>query len=335
MYTNITFILYIIAILISFVCLVFIGLIFVRKTDRRNDTYIMARAFAIIVMLTDLLYFIFYYREVVQEKYELGALFRVTDYSLCTALFLCWFFVLGNMLSNDSHSKVIKAGVVLSIVRFAVSVIIAVAFMGDYYNIEDEIIRSTWSVTEGAFILITAILIIYCCICIISESISRLRKGYVTICSSLLLLWSIEQGIIDVGLFMGKYGVSAWLVEVPDFTGAVMFLLNLATCVFVFKEDFSPLFLNDINKVNESENEERSNMDLSSKLDAVAAIHKLTVREREVLELMYKGFTNPEIGEQLYISINTVKKHTHNVFEKLDVGNRMEVVYLINARSKK
>ena len=64
MYINIIFALYIIAMLISLVCLVFIGLILVRKNDRENKIYISVRRFASVVLLTDLLYFIFYYLSV-------------------------------------------------------------------------------------------------------------------------------------------------------------------------------------------------------------------------------------------------------------------------------
>lgn len=344
MYTNITFVLYIIALLISFVCLVFIGLIFVRKNDRSNKTYMAARRFAVIVLLTDLLYFVFYYREVVQEQYELEILFRITDYVLCISLFLCWFMIVKNMTDANAHTKVFICAIVLTIIRFVSSLSVTTAFMGVYYNIENANIRIIWSAAEITFVLVTAIITIYYCICVLGECISSLRKAYVTLCSLLLIFWGIAQGVVDVGLFTGKYGKSAWLVETPDFTGAILFLLNLATCVFVFKEDFSPLFLNDMADKNNVDtntpdtlytNEKSNELILKEKLDNIAATHKLTVREREVLELMYCGFTNPEIGKALYISINTVKKHTHNIFAKLDAGNRMEVVYIINNQNKK
>jgi LuxR family maltose regulon positive regulatory protein len=52
----------------------------------------------------------------------------------------------------------------------------------------------------------------------------------------------------------------------------------------------------------------------------------LTPREQEVLELMAAGLSNREIGEALVISPETVKKHTGNIYGKLDVGNRTEAV---------
>ena len=328
MYINIIFALYIIAMLISLVCLVFIGLILVRKNDRENKIYISVRRFASVVLLTDLLYFIFYYREVVSRDYELATPFRIVDYLLCDFLFFCWILVLANIINRDKHKRVVQAGAAVTAVRIIFSLIITIVFMGQYYNIDNPEVRLIWMVSEACFILITALIIIYCSIYGIIESVSRLRRNYIIVCSVLLLFWSVLQGIIDMGLFAGKYGVSAWEVETPDFTGAVLFLVNLATCVFVFREDFSPLFFGDDVYVAES-------ADIDEKLDFIAAAHKLTVREREVLGLVYMGNTNPDIAEALFISVNTVKKHIRNIYEKLDVKSRSEVIHLINARNIK
>jgi LuxR family maltose regulon positive regulatory protein len=52
----------------------------------------------------------------------------------------------------------------------------------------------------------------------------------------------------------------------------------------------------------------------------------LSGREVEVLRLIAGGCSNKEIAAQLVISIGTVKRHTVNIFNKLDVKNRTEAV---------
>ena len=41
---------------------------------------------------------------------------------------------------------------------------------------------------------------------------------------------------------------------------------------------------------------------------------------------MVEGCTNREIAGQLYISVNTVKKHVNHIFSKLDVTNRGQAI---------
>lgn len=52
----------------------------------------------------------------------------------------------------------------------------------------------------------------------------------------------------------------------------------------------------------------------------------LTVREKEVLELIVTGATNLEISEALSISIYTTKSHVRNILSKLQVASRHEAV---------
>ena len=52
----------------------------------------------------------------------------------------------------------------------------------------------------------------------------------------------------------------------------------------------------------------------------------LTIREREVLELVAAGATNPEIAAQLFLSPHTVKEHTSALYRKLEARNRAEAV---------
>ena len=60
---------------------------------------------------------------------------------------------------------------------------------------------------------------------------------------------------------------------------------------------------------------------------------RLTERELQVLRLVAKGLNNKDIGDELFISENTVKNHVRNILEKLHLHSRMEaVVYAVREK---
>lgn len=52
----------------------------------------------------------------------------------------------------------------------------------------------------------------------------------------------------------------------------------------------------------------------------------LSKRENEILDLLSKGFRYKDIAEQLFISIETVRTHIRNIYEKLQVKSRTEAI---------
>ena len=52
----------------------------------------------------------------------------------------------------------------------------------------------------------------------------------------------------------------------------------------------------------------------------------LSKRELEVLQLMAQGLSNQQIGERLFVSLNTIKTHSSKVFEKLEVQRRTQAI---------
>lgn len=52
----------------------------------------------------------------------------------------------------------------------------------------------------------------------------------------------------------------------------------------------------------------------------------ISKREYEVLKLMAKGLSNQEIADRLFVSLNTIKTHSSNLFLKLGVSRRTQAV---------
>jgi LuxR family maltose regulon positive regulatory protein len=63
-----------------------------------------------------------------------------------------------------------------------------------------------------------------------------------------------------------------------------------------------------------------------SQARALELVEPLSEREIEVLQLIAEGLTNQEIAARLYLSLNTVKVHSRNIYGKLGVNNRTQAV---------
>jgi DNA-binding NarL/FixJ family response regulator len=61
---------------------------------------------------------------------------------------------------------------------------------------------------------------------------------------------------------------------------------------------------------------------------APAWFHELTGRERDVLFLVVKGYSNEEIAEMLSLGMQTVKNYLSSIYGKLDVKNRFQAMRL-------
>ncbi len=56
------------------------------------------------------------------------------------------------------------------------------------------------------------------------------------------------------------------------------------------------------------------------------ALQQLTVREKQVLFLLATGLSNKELASRLYVSSATIKTHTLNIYQKMDVSNRTSAI---------
>ena len=61
-------------------------------------------------------------------------------------------------------------------------------------------------------------------------------------------------------------------------------------------------------------------------LDKVLEKLTITRREYEVLQLIAQGLSNQEIADRMFVSLNTIKTHTSNLFSKLDAQRRTQAV---------
>lgn len=112
-----------------------------------------------------------------------------------------------------------------------------------------------------------------------------------------------------------------------------LWLLPLQTLLLfstfnLFVLNFIPIpFISGLLK--EQENEFSLSPETEDKVQAFYETYGLSKREREIANLILAGKSNEEIKNELYISIFTVKKHISNIFMKLDVSSRAQLIHRI------
>ena len=74
------------------------------------------------------------------------------------------------------------------------------------------------------------------------------------------------------------------------------------------------------------EAEERKSEDKLDLSPAQPLIEPLSQRELKILQLIAQGLSNREIGERLFLALDTVKGHNRKIFDKLQVQSRTEAI---------
>lgn len=72
-----------------------------------------------------------------------------------------------------------------------------------------------------------------------------------------------------------------------------------------------------------------------NQLETLAQAKQLTKRETEIFYLLYQGASYAEISEKLVISVNTVKRHCSNIYQKLEIKNRNQIPMLVEKKEQK
>lgn len=87
--------------------------------------------------------------------------------------------------------------------------------------------------------------------------------------------------------------------------------------------DFAEL-VTAIHKINDGKN--YLTAEIQRILEDDPPVPQLSPRQRQILNALVRGFTNPDIAKQLGISLNMVKEHINALYAKLGAGSRAEAI---------
>jgi DNA-binding CsgD family transcriptional regulator len=163
------------------------------------------------------------------------------------------------------------------------------------------------------------------------------------------IVFGFGRGIFMLGSALGWLLGARILPQLPDsslwpvFYIVLAFLVLISTTVIFSEKDFDRLF----SPISEMEldlatlsqgpmgGQVKTDKTLENQRPYFIACKKvgksarLSDREQDILELLALGRGSENIAKKLIISLNTVRTHTHNIYSKLDVHSREELIKLV------
>ena len=79
----------------------------------------------------------------------------------------------------------------------------------------------------------------------------------------------------------------------------------------------------------------RAETEAAQAIEGLADSYGLTPRETEIVQYIYDGMTNREIAERIYTAEGTVKAHNYNIYSKLGISKRTQLILAINEAREK
>jgi two-component system nitrate/nitrite response regulator NarL len=135
--------------------------------------------------------------------------------------------------------------------------------------------------------------------------------------------------------------VKVIILGMPDLTNQIMGCIEAGAAGYVLKEATFDHLVETIRSANRGESFCSPQMaaSLFSRVAELAGEKipassvKLTPREVEIVNKIAEGLSNKEIAQRLFIEVQTVKNHVHNVLDKLQVHSRLEAVQYARERN--
>ena len=283
------------------------------KTDLSN---------AILVFLLAMLIMCFYDWFIYFENYSfLGIssmmILRLGS-CLIAVLFCFWVGLEQKILGGNEFQKPLKVFQIYSIAYAACWFVFTVFFHGKAFYTIKFLLLFTDIVLLISMLLLSVVYM--------SRLIIEGKKGvpaYMIIVTA-MLIWNYVSFIWgEMSVYWGNSG----FIRTPlDFTIIFWLIVNIATIYFVYHVDFTEAYSMDAESAPAA-------FSIDDRLEEMSEEYGLTNRELDILRLIYRGMSNNEIAEELFISKSTVKSHIYNIFRKANVKSRSEIILLIHDKN--
>lgn len=326
-------------IFISYIVMLFMGLqaillvIILLKIDTNHNNYDFKakRNFLLVSLVLGIMYFITYYSDFVIGNFNTSLPYRLIDGMIFYAFGLSWIKVLDRFSKNNYKSLTLRKmtnwifGLLMIVSSFAYGFL-----LDELYTTPNPYVNKIIIILELTLVLVVLLFTIIYLTRIDWSTLEKINRRFILFISVVLNTINLWNSLVALSIFLRIMDVSILTTYSYGFTGTFIFVINFYILLYTYKTNYPSIHGKNYPMDNTNIPQDQDKNYLVDK--ALATLDfKLTERELEVIKLAYDGSTNPEIGEKLSISKHTVKRHMHNIFNKMDVSTRLEMVHLINS----
>jgi len=257
----------------------------------------------------------------------------VRDYILFvvnSSYFLYIFFSIEMMQSFSSYR--IPKGKALLIASGAFYVL---AYSVTYKSVTNVTGHMTWNLPLVIFTLaglVFVCVVLFCCIMLFVKWAGNRKTSepalLIPVFSLGTIAYALFNSYVDICFCFFEDKTAVWGLNVYNLNVLYYIALNLLSIPLVYNRR---LFFNKLLEKEHAINADKNavlKVMTTTILDSGAKYH-LSSRELEVLNLICQGKSNPDISCILFISNNTVKHHVNNIFKKMGVKSRYELLSIL------
>ena len=314
------FILFYIVCFLSGICC--LTTVFIASKGNRDEFIKRLRDLILSFFLLVLACFIEFYRIYFFSKWEMNVLIMTMQDVFIVTFLIAWVRLVMQVTNKERIKKYWILVPAASIVDYISWLVVYIFFMDKDYNVTSAAADQWLLVTDTVLYTVIVVYSLYFGYDLLRNEYEKRKKRYLLILDGLVTIF--------IGFVFFDTLCYYFLPEVFEFSCNLYPFHPLFVC-FIIICVLSVFYLNENNLFGLTEHHDLQVQTIQFSFDEIAQKFNLTKREREMIELVFKGLSNPEISQMLNISISTVKRHIQNIYKKMNIKNRFELIYMIKA----
>ena len=306
-------------------------LVIVWRFEKEENAAFCKDIFCILmgVVLTITSYYISDFNLFIGGEGYYGPFLRAIDLLATLMMTAGWIHMVFTVRGAGNRNRGITAQSICCIL-FALGGIIYIGFVSDDYEIykyDGLVLTVQHMLTIGVTLILIYTLVTLCHNKEIwTENMREYKAIIYGIITDILII--LYNGIMSLLVFCGHFDYDSW-IGVLDFNSWMLLLVSIAA------GNLSLHMLRNLFEKREAANDELRMYKIGGTEESPEAYQErtdvadsfgLTAREKEIAVLLYQKMSYEMIAGNLYISKYTVKRHVHNIHEKMEVCKRDDFI---------